>query len=224
MQLPALSRSQVRQIDKTAIETYGVPGIVLMENAGRGAAEIIAEYAPPGQVTILCGSGNNGGDGYVVARHLQLAGRDVQIVSVVQIDDLKGDAKTNALVAKRSSIPIRTVREKHEFDSVLSDAATIVDGLLGTGARGALRGPIAHAVEAANAVNAVRFALDIPTGIDCDTGETSGLAFQADHTLSFVAPKIGFEFADATRFIGTVHVIGIGAPKHLLDQCLLQKP
>ena len=134
MKLPALSRDQVRQVDKIAIEQYGVPGIVLMENAGRGAAAMIDQIAKPGRIVILCGSGNNAGDGYVIARHLQLAGRQVRVVSIVDLESLSGDAKTNAMIVQKSGIEIRVATRAAEISESIGDAATIVDGLLGTGA------------------------------------------------------------------------------------------
>ncbi len=109
MRMPALTRDQVRQVDKIAIEQFSIPGIVLMENAGRGAAEIIDRIAEPGRIAILCGSGNNAGDGYVIARHLQLAGRQVRIVSIVDPRTLQGDARTNAADCRkvRHGYPMR---------------------------------------------------------------------------------------------------------------------
>lgn len=221
MKIPPLSREQVRQVDKIAIETYGIPGVVLMENAGRGAAEIIDRLAPPGPIVILCGSGNNAGDGYVVARHLQLSGRQVRIVSIVPLDSLRGDAGVNAAVADKAEIEIVLAGSAAQVNAALFGAATVVDGLLGTGARGPLRGLMAEAVAAANGCDALRIALDIPTGLDCDTGDAGEPTFRADHTLSFVAPKIGFEKENADDYVGVVHVVGIGVPRKLLSESVL---
>jgi NAD(P)H-hydrate epimerase len=222
MKLPELSRDQVRQVDKIAIEQYGVPGVVLMENAGRGASEIIDRLAEPGLITILCGGGNNAGDGYVIARHLQLAGRDVRIVSIVDLESLRGDALVNAVIAERSEIDIRLASSLQQINESLGDTTTIVDGLLGTGARGPLRGLFADAVAAANDRKALRVALDLPTGLDCDSGQAADPTFRADHTVTFVAPKLGFKQANAGEYVGVVHVVGIGAPKKLLDDFLVQ--
>ncbi len=134
MIVPPLSRDQVRNVNKVAIEQYGIPGIVLMENAGRGAAEIIDRIAPRGPIVILCGTGNNGGDGYVIARHLELASRQARIVSVVELKQLHGDAKANALVAKKSDISISIRQDRQQLTDALHDAGTIVNCLLGTGA------------------------------------------------------------------------------------------
>jgi NAD(P)H-hydrate epimerase len=221
MELPALTRDQVRQVDKIAIDQFGMSGIVLMENAGRGAAEIIDRIAEPGRVAILCGSGNNAGDGYVIARHLQLAGRQVRIVSIVDLQTLQGDARTNALIADKSDIEVQCVASDAQIAESISGAMTIVDCLLGTGARGPLRGLYADAVSAANAIEALRVAIDIPTGLDCDSGEAGDPTFRADHTITFVASKTGFEKENADAYVGVVHEVGIGAPMKLLEQLRL---
>jgi NAD(P)H-hydrate epimerase len=218
MKLPALSRDQVRQVDQIAVENYGVSGVVLMENAGRGASELIDRIAGPGRIVILCGGGNNAGDGYVIARHLQLAGRNVRIVSIVDLESLRGDAAVNARIAEKSEIEIHIASSSDQLTALLADATTIVDGLLGTGARGPLRALFADAVAAANSRDALRIALDIPTGLDCDSGEAADPTFHADHTITFVAPKIGFEKENADAYVGVVHEVGIGVPLKLLDQ------
>jgi NAD(P)H-hydrate epimerase len=220
MELPPLSRDQVRQVDRIAIEQYGMPGVVLMENAGRGAAEIIDRVADSGPVVILCGSGNNAGDGYVIARHLQLAGRTVRIVSIVALEKLQGDARINAAIAANAEIEITVAENSEQLRESLADAATIIDGLLGTGARGPLRGLFAQAVTAANASPALKVSLDIPTGLDCDTGEAGDPTFRADHTITFVAPKLGLQTKNADAKVGVVHVVGIGVPKKLLEDFL----
>ena len=221
MIIPPLTRDQVRQVDRTAMGQYGMAGIVLMENAGRGAAAIIDQLAPDGCICILCGAGNNGGDGYVIARHLELAGREVEIISIVELGQLAGDAKTNAEIAIKSKIVIHVITNQagnaNDLASALCQANTIVDCLLGTGARGPLRGIYADAVAAANQSDAVKFAIDIPTGLDCDSGEAADPTFRAQHTITFVARKVGFQTAGASEFVGIVHEVGIGVPMKLLQ-------
>lgn len=219
MIVPPLTREQVRQVDKIAVEQYGIPGIVLMENAGRGSADIIDRVAPKGLIAILAGPGNNGGDGYVIARHLELAGRDVRIVSVVDLDRLQGDAKINADIVIHSKLDLRVASNRHQFAECTLDASTLVDCLLGTGAQGPLRGLYAEAVAIINAhQGALRIAIDIPTGLDCDTGEANDPTFRADHTITFVAQKIGFKQNHAGKFVGVVHEVGIGVPVKLLRE------
>ena len=187
-----------------------------MENAGRGAAKQIDNVAPDGLIMILCGKGNNGGDGYVIARHLELLGRSVQILSVCEIDDLSGDARIAADIAVRSDIPIQAVNDSSDLPSMLASSAVIVDGLLGTGSKPPLIGIYADLVAAANQHDCTRIALDIPTGMNGNTGEVIKPTFRADHTMTFVASKIGFDQANARDYLGQCHVISIGVPRKLL--------
>lgn len=222
MELPALHRDQVRKVDQIAIEQFGMPGVALMENAGRGAAAVVDRLATEGVVAIVCGGGNNGGDGYVIARHLELFGRAVQIVSLGQLESLSGDARINAVIAERAGIEIRIVSSRDEIEAAMTGATNIVDCLLGTGAQGPLRGLFADAVSVANSQPAaLRFAIDIPTGLDCDSGVAAEPTFRADHTITFVSRKIGFERGNAEEFVGVVHEVGIGVPKKLLVDMLL---
>lgn len=217
LQLPPMTCQRIREIDQVAMEQFQMPSIVLMENAGRGAAECIHQITPDGNVLILCGKGNNGGDGFTIARHLQLAGREVTILAMATTNELQGDAAIQAKIAEAAGIQIQVIGETDETE-LLSAADVIVDGLLGTGAKPPLRGRYAEVVEAANASSAIRIALDIPTGMNGDTGETGEATFRADHTLTFASPKVGFEKSNATRFTGEVHVISIGVPLKLLRQ------
>ena len=218
-----LTREQVRDVDRRAIEEYGVPGIVLMENAGRGAAECLLRQGVTGPVVICCGRGNNGGDGFVIARHLDLASVEVRLVLTSPIEMLSGDARVNADIASHSELPMTVLPA--QFDSAAIDAALhgaewIVDALLGTGTRGEVREPFASVIEAINRSGAKVLAVDLPSGLDCDTGLPLGACVQADLTATFVARKVGFENPDAAAFLGRVNVIGIGAPRHLIENRL----
>lgn len=215
MKIPPLTRDQVRRVDAVAIADYGMSGLVLMENAGRGAAETIDHIVPDGRVVIFCGKGNNGGDGYVIARHLQLFGRDVVVVMLADSKELSGDAAVNAAIAAKAEIPIETFDGDGVPDR-LSKGDVIVDCLLGTGTVGDPRGDFATAINLANAAESVRIAIDIPSGLDCDTGVPATPTFLADHTITFVAAKVGFENASAKPYVGRIHEIGIGVPAKLL--------
>lgn len=217
--LPPLSRAQVRSIDQTAIRDFGISGLVLMENAGRGCAETIDRISPSGAVAILCGRGNNAGDGYVVARHLQVAGRRVQIIQLHDPAELGGDAMANWLIVQKAQIPycVVTGSDERAIAEAIGTSATIVDAMLGTGAAGNPRQPIATAIRVANRINAVRIAIDIPSGLDCDLGVPGDPCLRADHTCTMVATKIGFTNPAAQPFTGTVHTIGIGVPLRLLE-------
>ena len=218
----ALSRAEVREVDRLAIEEYGVPGVVLMENAGGGAARLLESLGIGGPVAIVCGKGNNGGDGFVIARHLDLAGHAVRLLLACPPEEIRGDAAVNLAIATRSGLAIECLAaaDQAAWERALAGAAWIVDALLGTGASGAPAGAVAIAIAAINAVRArggVRvLAVDLPSGLDCDTGTAAGACVRADATATFVARKRGFDAAGAAGSTGAVHVIGIGAPRAVL--------
>ena len=222
--MKALSREEVRNVDRRAIDDYGLPGIVLMENAGRNAAMLLHALGVSGSVVIACGRGNNAGDGFVIARHLENVGHDVRLLLACDPATYSGDAAINHQVAERSGIPqsCLAAADREAWKQELSGAAWIVDALLGTGATGVVRGPIAVAIDAINAVRGAAagmtrvFAVDLPSGMDCDAGSPLGACVEADVTATFVARKTGFDAAGAKRFTGAVHVLDIGVPRALL--------
>lgn len=209
-----LNRDQVRDVDRRAIEEYGMLGLVLMENAGRSAAELLKSIGIAGPVVICCGKGNNGGDGFVIARHLENAGIDVHVVLCVDPASLTGDALTNLEILRRarSSIAFTPIDWKQELDQ----ADWIVDALLGTGTQGTLREPYISAATAINDARKKVLAVDLPSGLDCDTGQPLGCCVRADHTATFVARKPGFDVPGASQWTGQVHVLDIGVPRALL--------
>jgi NAD(P)H-hydrate epimerase len=227
-----LTRQQVRRIDQLAISEYGIPGVVLMENAARSAAEaILAEIkhelklaAKDCRVAILCGGGNNGGDGYVIARHLHIAGVPVAIYSAIEINKLTGDAAINAQIAQKMQLELHDITHENGLREASQDwekAQILVDALLGTGFQGELRPELANIVRRCNAValHGKRvIAIDLPSGLDCDSGEPSAATIRADVTVTFVARKVGFDAAVAKPFIGRVVVVPIGAPNELIDR------
>jgi NAD(P)H-hydrate epimerase len=223
----SLSRSEVRDVDRRAIEDFGLPGVVLMENAGRNAAAILHAAAgrsgPAGPVAVACGPGNNGGDGFVIARHLENLGHNVRLLVACDPAGYRGDAAINRRVAERSGteMNVLSAADPAAWRRGLSGAAWIVDALLGTGTTGAARGAVAAAIEAivaARADGAARvFAVDLPSGLDCDTGRPLGPCAEADLTATFVARKLGFDQPGAERYTGAVHVVDIGVPRALLE-------
>jgi len=216
----ALTRDQVRDVDRRAIADYGLPGVVLMENAGRGAAEQLVQLGIAGRVVICAGKGNNGGDGFVIARHLELRGVEATVLLFCEPSDLTGDAAINYRVlesAKQSLVVMGTSPDIAELDRQLSAADWVVDALLGTGTQGTVREPYLAAIAAINRARKKVLAVDLPSGMDCDTGQALGDCVRADHTATFVARKVGFDAPGADRLTGRVHVIGIGVPRRLLD-------
>lgn len=220
MPLRPLSRAAVRDVDRRAIEEYGLPGIVLMENAGRGTTELLIGLGISGPVVICAGKGNNGGDGFVIARHLDLLGFDVRVLLFCDPAELTGDAAINYRVlqaAGQAGSVMAGAPDSARIRAELAAADWIVDALLGTGTQGEIREPFRTAIAAINAADKRVLAVDLPSGMDCDTGEPLGTCVRADHTATFVAPKLGFGATAAARWTGEVHVIDIGAPRRLLE-------
>ena len=220
-----LTRDQVRRVDRRAIEHYGFAGLVLMENAGRGTADGICRLGIDGPVVICCGRGNNAGDGFVIARHLDLRGRAVRVLLWALPEQLGGDAAANFRILEKTGVPIEVFDRGHDdarLAGFVDGAAWIVDALLGTGARGEPRPPFDAVIDALNAASAPMLAVDLPSGLDCDTGEPSSHTIRAAHTFTFVAAKPGFLVAGAKRFTGEVHVLDIGTPRKLIDEILAE--
>ncbi len=214
-----LTREQTRELDRRAIEEFGVPGIVLMENAGRGMAELLRTLGIDGLVVICCGKGNNGGDGFVIARHLDNAGVRVRVLLFCNPAQLSGDAAINYRVIAASGIPIEVFAnptlDEERLRRQLSEGDWIVDALFGSGLRGTVQPPFDRIVAAINAAAARVFAVDIPSGLDCDTGQPLGVAIRAHHTGTVAAMKKGFLQPAAASWLGQVHLIDMGAPRAL---------
>jgi ADP-dependent NAD(P)H-hydrate dehydratase / NAD(P)H-hydrate epimerase len=211
---------QQRAVDSWAIETLGTPGIELMERAGVGLAELVALRASAGRIAVVCGKGNNGGDGLVAARLLRDAGRDVDVLMLAPGEELRGDARTNfERLPGRPAEPFEPGR--------LAGAAAIVDAILGTGFSGEPREPAKGAIDAIVAAAdrgpgpgpgaggpdcPVVIACDVPSGVNASTGEIAGAAVRADATATFHAAKPGLWISPGKDHAGTVEVIDIGIP------------
>lgn len=218
-----LTRDQVRSVDKAAIERYHISGIVLMENAGRNAAAIIRGfYGECGSALICCGPGNNGGDGCVIARHLHNAGWSVHLLVTGDAARMTPDMRANFAIAEAMGLA-RTIaldrnRQRIVVESVRKDEI-LIDALLGTGFRGTVRSPTAELIETMNTVEKrAMAAIDVPSGLDCDTGVPSNATIKADLTITFVATKIGFTRDAAVPFVGRVEVADIGVPRDLIAE------
>ena len=214
-----MSRDEVRAFDRWAINTLGIPGVVLMENAGRSCAELIkdklADVTSP-RVCIFCGTGNNGGDGYVIARHLLNSGFSVVVVIIGDRNKIKGDAKINLDILERLGQPIERLNLSDSniagrVKGFAAGADMLVDGLFGTGLSGKLSEEYKQLIESINAQNCPILAVDIPSGLDCDTGEPLGAAIKASWTVTFAAVKRGFTSANTlAQYTGEVFVASIG--------------
>jgi len=260
IRLRPLSRQEVRRLDVQAVEELALPTLILMENAGRGAAGWLAELAgavppnaggrlflpPPsaqGQdlprgpalplVLVLCGTGNNGGDGGVVARHLDAWGFSVRVVWFTRSHELQGDAAAQWAILEKSGVeqlawfdanPDESELDPTRLATLLADADWLVDGLLGTGLSRSVEGPLRTVIEAMNRSGKPVFALDLPSGLDADTGQPLGTAVRACATATFVAAKLGFTAPGAADYTGEVAIIDIGLPRCLLEPYLRKSP
>jgi NAD(P)H-hydrate epimerase len=214
-----LTRRQARRVDEVAIGEWGMSGLVLMENAGRGCVDLLERLGIAGPIAVCCGRGNNAGDGFVIARHLELRGRAVKVCLWSEPDRLSDDATANYEILARTDVPIVSFAKGHDaarLDAELDGADWIVDSLLGTGATGPPRPPLDEVIRQLNERRARKLAIDLPSGLDCDTGDAPGEVFRADHTATFVAAKPGFFTPHARPLVGELHVLDIGAPVKLI--------
>jgi hydroxyethylthiazole kinase-like uncharacterized protein yjeF len=212
---PLLDAETMRGVDRWAIEEQGVPSLDLMERAGAGVTRAVERLVPDGPVAVVCGKGNNGGDGLVVARLLREAGRSVTVVCAAPPGDFAGDARVN-LERLSGEAPLELIEERERAERALVGAAVIVDALLGTGFLGEPRGAVGEAIEAMNAGRAPRAAVvsvDVPSGVDASTGVVAGAAVRAALTVTFYAGKPGLWIAPGKAHAGEVETIEIGIPR-----------
>ena len=215
--LPVLSAEEMRRLDRRAIETLGIPGATLMENAGRGATREIVRLLPRGgrgaRVVVVCGKGGNGGDGFVVARLLKQRGARVTVWLTARPEEITGDAAGKLAAMRRSGLRPIVIEDERPLAESLGGADAVVDALLGTGAEGAPRGTTAAAITAIDASQRFVVSLDIPSGLPADGGPPSGPAVRADVTTTFAALKRGLVTGPGLDWAGRVVVVDIGIPE-----------
>ncbi len=222
-----LTGEQSRAVDKYALERLGVPGVVLMENAGRGAAERVIEVAAArvesALFVVLTGSGNNAGDGFVVARHLACRGLEAVLVRATAAERLTGDARVMSEICVKLKLPTRMATEAGEWRDEWvgrERSLILIDALMGTGAQGAARPHFADLIRQCNRLRREReafvAALDLPSGLDADSGEATDPTVEADLTLTFCTMKQGFGRPRTERYTGRVEVVGIGLPQEAI--------
>ncbi|MDX2038160.1 MAG: NAD(P)H-hydrate epimerase [Isosphaeraceae bacterium] len=215
-----LTRADVQEIDRRAAEEYGVSTLMLMENAGAAVARRLLEcrkLADSTSVLILCGPGNNGADGAVVARHLDAAGVRVSVAWVGANAGNRGDSRIQRAILDRSNVEQLAILDDlgDLFDRPID---WIVDGLFGTGLTRPIAGIHERVIDAANDSGRPILAIDIPSGLDADEGTILGTAISAEETVTFVAPKRGFAAETARGHLGRVTIASIGAPGRLLRE------
>jgi len=213
-----LTRAQVREIDRRSIEEFHIPGVVLMENAARAVTAVALEMlrgVDDPSVLIVCGGGNNGGDGLAVARHLHNHRVDVEIVFDPNAGNYRGEAAVNLEIVRAMRLPTTSI---WDADIPLAGGVVdlVVDALFGTGLQTPPREP--QWIDLMNEYAVPVLAVDIPSGLDCDTGEPLGPAcVRATRTVTFVAEKKGFANPNARQYLGEVIVGDIGCPRELID-------
>ena len=235
--MKVVTAAEMRQIDQDTIEGIGIPGIVLMETAGSAIVRAIEQHYPTAErIGILVGKGNNGGDGLVIARQLAHTGRDVHIFLVSPSDSFTGEADINLQIVKRLTASfglqvapkrglcieeiVSDAKPGSEGISALNDIAScelLVDAIFGTGLRGAVRDPIATLIDSINSLATPILSVDLPSGLDADTGNPLGTCVRADRTVTIGLPKRGLLVHPGAEFAGELEVVDIGFPKQVID-------
>lgn len=220
--MKVVTAKEMHELDRRAEAEYGVSSLILMENAGAGAVREMEQYVPGllrSRVAVVCGKGNNGGDGLVVARHLANRGVDVQVLLLAKKDELKGDAAINLGIAQKAGIPLAEVATAKDLQArreALASSDVIVDAILGTGLTGPARGIGAEAIQILNKLGRPLIALDLPSGLGSDDGHVHEPCIRAQLTLTFALPKRSLLLYPAAQFAGEVRVVDIGIPRVLL--------
>lgn len=215
-----LTPEAMRAVDQAAIEEIGIPSLVLMENAAIGVVDALAEGFPEARsVTVLCGPGNNGGDGLAVARHLAIRGYVVRVF-LAGGSEPSGDAGVQLTICRNQGLEIRQLSEEggeRRTIEAARDSDLVVDALFGTGLSRPLEGPIAELVEAINRLPVPRLAVDLPSGLNGGSAEISGPHLEADLTVTFAAPKLAHILPPAAESVGEVVVADLGIPRELVE-------
>ena len=221
-----LTAAEMREVDRLSTERHGIPSLTLMENAGKSVAEFLQRRfrnLARRRIVFLCGKGSNGGDGFVVARHLLEAGNKPIVYLFAAPDEVRGDAAINLKRLQDVSRELQIVRSPGEWQSLkapLASAEIILDALLGTGVRGPVEGLLQQVIEDVNRKRSdqVVVSVDIPSGLPADTGGLQGGAIRANHTATFTAPKLGMFAGCAADFVGELRVRDIGSPRELIEE------
>jgi hydroxyethylthiazole kinase-like uncharacterized protein yjeF len=223
--MKALTAAEMREVDRLSTERYGIASLTLMENAGTSVAQFIGQKfsrLERRRIIVLCGKGNNGGDGFVVARKLKEMGGNPAVYLFANPQEMRGEAAINCKRWQDSGGELHLVTSANEFAparAAIGSAEIILDALLGTGTRGPVEGVLREAIEAANARRPEQtvVAVDIPSGAAADTGDLPGVTLEADYTVTFTAPKTGMLYGQANNHGGQLLVRGIGSPWELIE-------
>jgi len=221
--MKVLTSAEMKEIDRQTIEELGIPGPVLMENAGIQIfrfLQTILPYCDGDRIVIVAGRGNNGGDGLVIARHLFNHGMVAQVLLLAGKDEVKGDAALNLRIAEKIGVPVAEIRSEADWKTkgrLIKQASVIVDAIFGTGLSKPAAGLYAKAIEDINRTDAFKLAVDIPSGLSSDSFEIIGPAVKADVTVTLAAPKIAHVLPPAEEWVGELVVADISVPPQLLS-------
>lgn len=222
------SQNDLQQLDQYTIEQLGLPGVVLMENAGNAVVQELMQVFPnlSTKIVVLAGAGNNGGDGFVIARRLTDAGYTVLLLLMVDRGRIKGDALLHFEAYIRRELPLLEMNESNidDIKQQIATADVVVDALLGTGVNGAVKEPFADIITFVNSQSNYVMAVDIPSGVSANTGIVEGVAIQANQTITFALPKKGFFLCDGPRYIGDWKVVDISVSPTIVEKLQLSLP
>jgi len=213
-----VTAQEMGAMDQKASKEYGIPSVVLMENAGLKVADLISaqlDNMDHRTILIIAGKGNNGGDGFVVARHLFNRGAEVQVFLAAEAEQIKGDALVNLNIWRKMGQKVFQILKNNDinlFRLALMKADLVVDALYGTGFTGSVRDQIISIIEAINASGKPVVAIDIPSGLEADTGRANGPCIIAKHTITFALPKLGLVLPTAQKYVGVLHLADISIP------------
>lgn len=219
-----LTREEIQELDRKAIQEYKIPGLILMENAGRNVAEEVIKMIgnpPQTRIAIVCGKGNNGGDGFVIARHLHNHHISVDVFLIGKISDILkvGDAGTNLQILLSMKISVKELLDITQVNTTLKELphyTILIDALFGTGLSGEVREPFKTLIHGINSLNKTIVSVDIPSGLDCNTGAILGTAVKATKTVTFAARKKGFYLGNGPDCTGDIVVTDISIPRELI--------
>lgn len=224
--MKVVSPSTMRQMDRIATRDYAIPGVVLMENAGREVALAVKnmwiqqKHKAPTKIALFCGKGNNGGDGFVAARHLANMGFDIIVFIMANHDSITGDAVVNLEIIKNMGLRIKVIDEESDLDEVMGmtrNASILVDAMFGTGLRGRVRGIAEKVIEMINKLKIPVIAVDVPSGICAETGKILGSAVKSKQTITMALPKTGLLFYPGVEYVGELLTADIGMPIKLVQ-------
>jgi hydroxyethylthiazole kinase-like uncharacterized protein yjeF len=212
--MDSMTKDVARSIDRLARRELGMPTLVLMENAGRSIAEAALEMLKnPGKVVIFCGKGNNAGDGFVAARHLLSQGVDIEVYLAAEYDTIKNEARVNLDILKALGLGINEVVDRKALDRIeLTECSLIIDALFGVGLSGEIRGIYRDIISLVNNSKIPVLSIDIPSGLDADTGRVLGVCIEADKTVTFVSKKPGMTIGCGPACCGQIITCDIGFP------------